>query len=73
MSGPVGDHTLHELNRPYLTMQIQNLQNSYTTQNKNLGGEGAMGGGLRQINTCRKVPLQVQFLDDGILIWCLVN
>ncbi len=27
------------------------------------------GGGLKQINTCRKVPLQVNFLDDDI---CLV-
>ncbi len=25
------------------------------------------GGGLRQINTCRKVPIQVNFLDDDIL------
>ncbi len=25
------------------------------------------GGGLLQINTCRKVPLQVHFLDDDIL------
>ncbi len=23
------------------------------------------------INTCRKVPLQVNFLDDDILLWCL--
>ncbi len=29
------------------------------------------GGGLRQINTCRKVPLQVIFLDGDILLWCL--
>jgi hypothetical protein len=27
-------------------------------------------GGLRQINTCRKVSLQVNFLDDDILLWC---
>jgi hypothetical protein len=28
-------------------------------------------GGLRQKNTCRKVPLQVSFLDYYILLWCL--
>ncbi len=28
------------------------------------GGEGVLG--LRQINTCHKVPLQVNFLDDDI-------
>ncbi len=27
-------------------------------------------GCLRQINTCRKVPLQVNFFDDDILLWC---
>jgi hypothetical protein len=26
---------------------------------------------IRQINTCRKVPLQVNFLDDYILLWGL--
>ncbi len=31
------------------------------------------GGGLRQINTCRKVPLQVNFLYDDILLWCLYS
>ncbi len=30
-------------------------------------------GGLRQINTCHKVPLQVNFLDDDILLWCLYS
>ncbi len=29
------------------------------------------GGGLKQINTCRKVPLQAIFLDDNILHWLL--
>jgi hypothetical protein len=29
--------------------------------------------GLRQINTCRKVPLQVIFLIDNILPWCLYS
>ncbi len=31
------------------------------------------GGGLRQINTCHKVPLQVIFLDDNILHRCLYS
>jgi hypothetical protein len=35
--------------------QISKLQNCFTTQNKNLGGKG----GLRQINTCRQVPLLI--------------
>jgi hypothetical protein len=34
--------------------QIPNLQNCFTTPNKNLGGEGAS-------DTCRKVPLRVNF------------
>jgi hypothetical protein len=38
--------------------QIHNLQNCLTTPNQNLGG----GGGLRQINTCRKVPFQVTWI-----------
>ncbi len=25
------------------------------------------------INTCRKVPLQVIFLDDDILLWCIYS
>jgi hypothetical protein len=34
-------------------------------------GGGVWGSaGLRQINTFRKVPLQVNFLDDNILLWC---
>ncbi len=38
------------------------------------GGRGYGVLGLRQINTCRKVPLQVIFLDDYILhclLWLL--
>ncbi len=35
--------------------QIQNLQHCFSTQNKTL----RRGGGLRQINTCRKVTLKV--------------
>ncbi len=44
----VGDHSLQDF-------KTQNLQNYFTTPNKNLGGEG----GLRKVNTCRKVPIQV--------------
>ncbi len=36
--------------------QIPNLQNCFTTPNKTRRGRG-----LRQINTCRQVPLQVNF------------
>jgi hypothetical protein len=37
--------------------QIPNLQNCFTTPNK----KPRSGGGLRQINTFRKIPLQVNF------------
>jgi hypothetical protein len=51
--------------RPYsahsVPDQIQNLQNCFPTQNKNLGGEV----NLRKIGTCRKVPLQVNFVRCG--------
>ncbi len=48
--------------------QIPNLKNCITTPNKNLGGEG----GLRQINTCRHVPLLVNFFEKlGFGVWCL--
>ncbi len=43
------------------------VQNCYTTPNKYLGGEGAW-----QINTCRKVPYQVNFfkiLTFGIALY----
>ncbi len=40
----------------YVFEQIPNLQNCFTTPNKNLRGDG----GLRQRNTSRKVP----FLDN---------
>ncbi len=29
------------------------------------------GGGFRQINTCLKFPLHINFLDDDILLWFL--
>ncbi len=44
--------------------QIHNLQNCYITPNKNY----RRGGGFRQINTCRKVPLQVSVLLHGVYI-----
>jgi hypothetical protein len=31
------------------------------------------GEGLRQINTCRTVTLQVKFFDEEILLWCLYS
>ncbi len=43
--------------------QIPNLQNCFTTPNKNLGGEG----GLRQINTCRHVLYKSIFKKSGQL------
>jgi hypothetical protein len=61
--------------RPYSTGilhsvydQIHNLQNSYTPPRKYLGGKG----GLREINTCRKVPIQVTVLDDDISLLSII-
>jgi hypothetical protein len=54
--GPVGDHILQEFNTLYLTR--------FKTYKKLLNHpklKPRRGGGLRQINTCRKVPLQVNF------------
>jgi hypothetical protein len=34
-----------------------------------MGGGGYEVLALRQINTCRKVPLHVNFLDDDIVPW----
>ncbi len=59
---PVGDHILQEFNTRFRTYQI-----STPPPNKNLGGEAA----FRKINTCRKIPLQANFLDDNILLLCL--
>jgi hypothetical protein len=37
-----------------------------------MGSGHRRGRGHRQINTCRKFSLQVNFfLDDDILLWCL--
>jgi hypothetical protein len=52
----VGDHILQEFNTLF-SDQNQNLQNCFTTPEQ----KPRMGGGLRQMNTCRKVPLQVNF------------
>jgi hypothetical protein len=57
----VGDHILQELNTLYLT-RFRTYKIARPPQ-KNQGGEV----GLRQINTCRKVPLLVNFLDVDIL------
>jgi hypothetical protein len=51
--------------------------NKYTRIIQCVGGGGGVWvhrrvGGLRQINTCRKVPSEVNFLDDYILLWCTV-
>jgi hypothetical protein len=54
-SGPMGRASTG-VNTVYLT-RFRNYKNCFTTPNKNLGG----GEGLRQINTCRKDPLQVNF------------
>ena len=52
-----------------LPLPQPSLQKLLDHPKQNLGEEG----GLRQINTCRKVPLQVNFLDDDILLWCLYS
>ncbi len=53
---------------PSLCEQVHTV-NTYTVCK---GGEG-MSFGLRERKTCRKVYLQVIFLDDDILIWCLYS
>ncbi len=63
----VGDYILQEFNTLFLT-RFRTYKIARPPPNKNLGGEGASD---MQINTCRKVPLQVNFLDDDILLWCL--
>ncbi len=51
----VGDHIPKECNTPYLT-RFRTYKIARPPQTKT-----QEGGGLRQINTCRKVPLQVNF------------
>ncbi len=61
MSNPVGDHILQEFNTLYLTkFRTTFIDHPKQTPRK--------GGGLRQINTCSKVPLQFNDLDDDILL-----
>ncbi len=60
--GPVGDHILQEFNTLYLK-RFRTYKTARALQTK-LRKEG----GLRQINTCRKVPLQVQFLETTFCI-----
>ena len=57
----VGDHILQEFNSLFLT-RFRTYKIALPPQQKPW-----RGGGLRQINTCCKVSLQVIFLDDDIL------
>jgi hypothetical protein len=50
-----GDHILQEFNTMF--DKIQNLQNCYTTPNKNLGGEG----GSDRLTPTAKSPFTNQF------------
>jgi hypothetical protein len=58
------DHILQEFYTLYLTRfrtnKIARLHPKQKTRR---------GGGLRQINTCCKFPIQVNFLDDDIIQW----
>ncbi len=65
VSSPVGDHILQEFNTLYLTRIRTTKLLDHPKQ------KPRRGGGLRQIHTCRKVPLQVIFLDDDSLLCCL--
>jgi hypothetical protein len=58
---PVGDNILKEFNTLYLT-RFRTYKFSRQPK-QNLGGK----------RTCRKVLLQVIFLDDLILLWCLYS
>jgi hypothetical protein len=63
-----GEH-LQEFYTVYLT-RFRTYKIGFTTPNKNLGGKGF----LRQINTCRQIPLQVNFLrKDDLRVWCLYS
>ncbi len=54
----VGDHMLHEFNILYL-IRFRTYNIALPTPKQ----KPRRGGSLRQINTCRKVPLKVNFLD----------
>ncbi len=67
MLSPVGDHILQDFNALNLTrFRTYKLLDHPKQKTRN-------GGGLRQINTCRKVLLQVNFLDYDILLRCLYS
>jgi hypothetical protein len=53
------------INSPPFPLSCVNKYPAYTYTVCKGGGYGVLG--LRQINTCRKVPLHVNFLDDDIL------
>jgi hypothetical protein len=59
---PVGDYILQEFNTLYLTRFRAKLLDHPKQKARR-------GGGLRQINTCRKVPLQGKFFQ--ITTFCL--
>jgi hypothetical protein len=61
---PVGDHILKEFNTLFLT-RLRTYKIATVGHPKQ---KPRWEGGLRQINTCRKVPLQVSFLDDDIIV-----
>ncbi len=63
MLSPVEDHILQEINTLHLT-RFRVYKIARPPQAKTLGGEGPH----RQINTCHKVPLLVNFLDDDFCI-----
>jgi hypothetical protein len=56
----VGDHILQEFNTLYLT-RFRTCKIALPPKQNPRRGRG-----LRQINICRKVPLQVNFLDNDI-------
>jgi hypothetical protein len=56
----VGDHILEEFNTLFLT-RFRTYKIALQPKQK-----PRRGGGLRQINTCVEVPLQVFFLDNDV-------
>jgi hypothetical protein len=59
-------HILLDFNTLYLT-RFRNYKIATQHQTKILEGKGPQ---IHKINTCRKVPLQVYFLDDDIFLEC---
>ncbi len=60
MMSCVGDHILQEFNTLFLT-RFRTYKIARPPQIKHRRGRG-----LKQIKTCRKVPLQVQGADDKL-------